>query len=218
MAQKRKFGGFEYQEELGLDWYDITARNYDPAVGRWMNLDPLAEKMRKFSLYAYAFDNPILFIDPNGMEPLVAEGNLYALDVTNEYKDDKENLNHRIIDKENALENKRLSYKQAKSVATAFINTIFQQAINEGVSPSGGALVTFAQNKWLSPKPLNTFLDPGDKLVVESKISTIRSVEEGSDNNGLQILLSIYVETAFNNKRIITSNSTFIPLNPITNK
>jgi RHS repeat-associated protein len=134
VAQKRKFGGFEYQEELGLDWYDITARNYDPAIGKWMNLDPLAEKMRRFSPYAYAFDNPILFIDPDGMEPLVAEGNLYALDVTNEYKDDKENLNHRIIDKENALENKRLSYKQAKSVATAFINTIFQQAINEGAN------------------------------------------------------------------------------------
>ena len=48
-AQKYKFGGKEYQEELGLDWYDVTARNYDPALGRWMNLDPLAEMMRRHS-------------------------------------------------------------------------------------------------------------------------------------------------------------------------
>ena len=65
---KYKFSGKEWQDELNLNLYDYGARNYDPALGRWMNVDPLAEKYPNMSPYIYCANNPVLYVDPDGRE------------------------------------------------------------------------------------------------------------------------------------------------------
>jgi RHS repeat-associated protein len=66
-----KYNGKELQEELGLNMYDYGARNYDPAIGRWMNIDPLAEKFNFISPYAYVNNDPLGFSDFDGKDFII---------------------------------------------------------------------------------------------------------------------------------------------------
>jgi len=66
-ALKYKYNGKELQDELGLSMYDYGARNFDPAIGRWINIDPLAEHTQNMTPYHYCSNNPINKIDPTGM-------------------------------------------------------------------------------------------------------------------------------------------------------
>jgi RHS repeat-associated protein len=68
-ARRYKYNGKELQEEFGLNVYDYGARNYDPALGRWLSPDALSEEYSDYSPYVYAFNDPVRHIDPDGNAP-----------------------------------------------------------------------------------------------------------------------------------------------------
>ena len=63
---KYKYNGKELQDELGLNWYDYGARNYQADLGRWFSPDPLSEEFSQWSPYHYALNNPVFKIDKDG--------------------------------------------------------------------------------------------------------------------------------------------------------
>lgn len=64
------FNGMERDNELkgSGNSYDFGARILDPRLGRWLSLDPLAQKYPYASPYNFVLNNPMVFVDPDGRE------------------------------------------------------------------------------------------------------------------------------------------------------
>jgi RHS repeat-associated protein len=79
LKQDFKYNGKELQDELSLGWLDYGARMYMADVGRWGAMDPLTEVYRRWGGYVYAVDNPLRYIDPNGMDVVsTTQGTTYS--------------------------------------------------------------------------------------------------------------------------------------------
>lgn len=58
-------------DESGFSYYD--SRYYDPANGRWLNRDDLAEELGGLNLYGFVFNDPLKWVDIGGAEPWTEE-------------------------------------------------------------------------------------------------------------------------------------------------
>ena len=83
------YAGKEYQDfgAHEADLIDFGARYYSPSLCRWTTLDPQAGKYLSVSSYNYCNNNPVNFVDPNGMSvyELLSDGTIVLV----ESNDDK---------------------------------------------------------------------------------------------------------------------------------
>jgi RHS repeat-associated protein len=61
-----RYNGKELQSDFGLNWYNYGARQYDMQTGRWLGIDPMADKYYSISPIGYVANNPVKYIDPDG--------------------------------------------------------------------------------------------------------------------------------------------------------
>ena len=62
------FTNKQLDQDGGLDWYYFGARFYDAEVGRFLGVDPLAGKYPALNPYHYTKNNPLKYVDRDGMQ------------------------------------------------------------------------------------------------------------------------------------------------------
>ena len=69
-ANPIRYRGYYYDDETG--WYWLQTRYYNPTWCRFINADCMfiaGNLLTGSNMYAYCNGNPVMYIDPNGMEP-----------------------------------------------------------------------------------------------------------------------------------------------------
>ncbi|MFC3684707.1 Ig-like domain-containing protein [Hydrogenophaga luteola] len=77
-GQRQWFHGKEVDAETGLQ--NFGARHYDAVLGRFISIDPVGfqeDNLHSFNRYAYGNNNPVRYLDPDGMEPVANAVSFY---------------------------------------------------------------------------------------------------------------------------------------------
>ncbi|WP_291528811.1 DUF6443 domain-containing protein [Bacteroides sp. UBA939] len=126
-SQPYKYSGKELDTQKGLNWYDSQARMYDPALGRFTTMDPLAEEYYSWSSYSYCLNNPVKFVDPDGKFVGTVIGGIFG-GIAGGYRAYKEGRNV-------------LAGAAEGAVSGAITGATVDLAVGSAVATGGGSLI-----------------------------------------------------------------------------
>ena len=120
-ANQYTYNGKEEQKEWGV--LDYEWRNHDPALSRFISIDPHADRYLSISPYNYAFNSPVMYVDPDGRD-----GTLYLQVLTDQNGEVSAAAKKGIEDAVNKLVNDFITHGIEAKVRVAYSNDIISKS------------------------------------------------------------------------------------------
>ncbi len=233
VPNKIKFQGQEHIDDLGLNWDSFKWRNHQPDIGRFFNVDPLAEKYSHWSPYAFSGNQVVNARELEGLEPYVVTGRSFIPDKTapNPYSSVSRTKSFKGDNR--SFDPKATSYRSEQKVRVDFDNKKVSTLNNtasksEGLDSKGNVIETSQPGK-AGPTPtydkgamekgnsttINMQVDASNSLVPAPAINydvsiTISQQEDGSVNYNMTGATDGFPAYEFYVTDEATGNSTMI--------
>jgi RHS repeat-associated protein len=161
----------ELDDELAVDWYYFGSRYYDPRLRIFTSVDPLAANYPEWGSYAYALNNPIKHVDPDG-EGVVASRQ------QREFAETYPVTYTLLLDPENAMPGPA-AIKGPTKAASGPIARFFSRTIGKPLSQAARKVATTVRS-FVKPGVKEGRLAPTERgLISEAKVLA----EEGLQSN-----------------------------------
>lgn len=147
------FQGQQHITDLNLNWDSFKWRNYQADIGRFFNIDPLADKYVHNSTYAFAENKVITFRELEGLEGVhYMDGNKHVIEknvvvLLEKHKVAGEGASEKEL-KKVEKQNERIDVRNKEKIenVTTELNSFFNGSDGKGARNSKGESVTFKFN------------------------------------------------------------------------